>query len=178
MVHGSLPSSYCLAVRLCPVPVSAGLIIPRGVCVSGLTCVPLQLCPMLWDMSSDVMWYAGQSGHAIYRGSRGNEVRSSRIRHQNALTEKAWEDAVQGLGNIWLSIVWKPNRAKQKTPRVRTGELLSLCGKLPFFAQQLWSQAGYATTEIWGEKYLRSRKLFWACNKTCPLRISAYFHIF
>ena len=26
---------------------------------------------------------------------------SSRIRDQNALTEKAWEDAAQGLGNIW-----------------------------------------------------------------------------
>ena len=25
----------------------------------------------LVNMSSDVMWYAGQSGHAIYRGSRG-----------------------------------------------------------------------------------------------------------
>ena len=52
------------------------------------------------NMSSDVMWYACHSGHAIYRGSRGNIVRSSRIRHQNAFTEKAWEDAVQGLGKI------------------------------------------------------------------------------
>ena len=31
-------------------------------------------------------------------GSRGPS-RSSRIHHLNALTEKAWEDAVQGLGN-------------------------------------------------------------------------------
>ena len=30
-------------------------------------------------------------------------VRSSRIRHQNALTAKAWEDAVQGLGKVRIT---------------------------------------------------------------------------
>ena len=36
-------------------------------------------------------------------GSRGPRkfFRSSRIRHRNALTERAWKDAVQGLGNIY-----------------------------------------------------------------------------
>ena len=28
----------------------------------------------LVNMSSDVMWYASQSGHAIYRSSRGMEL--------------------------------------------------------------------------------------------------------
>ena len=104
MVHGSLPSCYCLVVRLCPVP--------RPHYSARRTCFGSDVCTVVMsyvvNMSSDVMRYAGQSGHAMYRGSRGNMVRSSRIRHQNALTEKAWEDAVQGLGNIRLrlSIVW------------------------------------------------------------------------
>ena len=32
--------------------------------------------------------------------------RSSRIRHRNALTEKAWEDALQGLAKHALPCVW------------------------------------------------------------------------
>lgn len=44
--------------------------------------------------------------------------------HRNALIEKAWEDAVQGLGKIRLSIVWKSNCAKRKAPKVKTGERL------------------------------------------------------
>ena len=33
-------------------------------------------------------------------GSRGPSEVLSQIRHRNALTEKAWEDAVQGLGKV------------------------------------------------------------------------------
>ena len=33
--------------------------------------VPLHLCPLIADMSSDVMWYSGQSYPAIYRATRG-----------------------------------------------------------------------------------------------------------
>ena len=39
------------------------------------------------NMSSDVMWYASQSGHAIYRGSRGigleKNLRCSLVFEQN-----------------------------------------------------------------------------------------------
>ena len=35
------------------------------------TFVPLHLCPLIADMSSDVMWYSGQSYPAIYRATRG-----------------------------------------------------------------------------------------------------------
>ena len=35
------------------------------------TVVPLHLCPLIADMSSDVMWYSGQSYPAIYRATRG-----------------------------------------------------------------------------------------------------------
>ena len=35
------------------------------------TYVPLHLCPLIADMSSDVMWYSGQSYPAIYRATRG-----------------------------------------------------------------------------------------------------------
>ena len=38
------------------------------------------------------------SGHVV-RESLLFPGRSSRIRHRNALTERAWKDAVQGLGN-------------------------------------------------------------------------------
>ena len=41
----------------------------------------------LVNMSSDVMWYASQSGHAIYRGSRGigleKNLRCSLVFEQN-----------------------------------------------------------------------------------------------
>ena len=41
----------------------------------------------LVNMSSDVMWYASQSGHAIYRGSRGigpeKNLRYSLVFEQN-----------------------------------------------------------------------------------------------
>ena len=33
--------------------------------------VPLYLCPLMVDMSSDVMWYSGQSYLVIYRATRG-----------------------------------------------------------------------------------------------------------
>ena len=33
--------------------------------------VPLYLCPLITDMSSDVMWYSGQSYLVIYRATRG-----------------------------------------------------------------------------------------------------------
>ena len=78
MVHGSF---FLLFFLLSDFYQSLGLIIPRGLCVSGLT-------------------------------------RSSRTRDRSALTEKAWENAVQGLGKIRLSIVWKSNRAKN-TPSVK-----------------------------------------------------------
>ena len=32
---------------------------------------PLHLCPLIADMSSDVMWYSGQSYPVIYRATRG-----------------------------------------------------------------------------------------------------------
>ena len=106
--------------------------------------------------SCDLSWWSQKHGPFV----------SDTIRHQNELTEKAWKDAVQGLrqhqtvDSVEASECGSQIAPKKKTPRVRTGELLSLSRKLPFFAQQLSSQAGYATTKIWCEKYLRSRKLF------------------
>ena len=45
------------------------------------------LMSYLVNMSSDVMWYASQSGHAIYRGSRGigleKNLRCSLVFEQN-----------------------------------------------------------------------------------------------
>ena len=35
--------------------------------------VPLHLCPLIVDMSSDVMWYSGQSYPVIYWATRGLE---------------------------------------------------------------------------------------------------------
>ena len=41
-------------------------------------------------------------------GSRGPSEFFSQIRHRNALTEIAWEDAVQGLGgNVYRSVIEK-----------------------------------------------------------------------
>ena len=41
-------------------------------------------------------------------GSRGPSELFSQIRHRNALTEIAWEDAVQGLGhNVYRSVIEK-----------------------------------------------------------------------
>ena len=41
-------------------------------------------------------------------GSRGPSEFSSQIRHRNALTEIAWEDAVQRLGgNVYSSVIEK-----------------------------------------------------------------------
>ena len=41
-------------------------------------------------------------------GSRGPSGFFSQIRHRNALTEIAWEDAVQGLdGNVYSSVIEK-----------------------------------------------------------------------
>ena len=37
----------------------------------GFIFVSLHLCPLIADMSSDVMWYSGQSYPAIYRATRG-----------------------------------------------------------------------------------------------------------
>ena len=43
--------------------------------------------------------------------------RSSRIRHRNALTERAWKDAVQGLGNAHSHATHKtPEAYKGKSP--------------------------------------------------------------
>ena len=43
--------------------------------------------------------------HAHSEIVKASPGRSSRIRHQNALTERAWKDAVQGLGNVRSSSV-------------------------------------------------------------------------
>ena len=42
------------------------------------------------------------------RGPNESPCRSSRIRHRNALTEKAWEDALQGLfrATVELALVY------------------------------------------------------------------------
>ena len=41
-------------------------------------------------------------------GSRGPSEFFSQIRHRNALTEIAWEDAIQGLGgNVYRSVIEK-----------------------------------------------------------------------
>ena len=41
-------------------------------------------------------------------GSRGPSELFSQIRHRNAFTEIAWEDAVQGLGgNLYCSVIEK-----------------------------------------------------------------------
>ena len=42
--------------------------------------------------------------HAHSEIVQASPGRSSQIRHQNALTERAWKDAVQGLGNTNISI--------------------------------------------------------------------------
>ena len=36
--------------------------------------------------------------------ARPFSARSPRIRHRSELTEKAWENAVQGLGKLWLCL--------------------------------------------------------------------------
>ena len=55
-----------------------------GCSVTGCT---VALMSYLVNMSSDVMWYASQSGHAIYRGSRGigleKNLRCSLVFEQN-----------------------------------------------------------------------------------------------
>ena len=62
-------------------------------------------------------------------GSRGPcenvySARSPRIRHQNELTERDWENAVQGLGNDWcISIL---SSKKCQTPIILAGLLASL----------------------------------------------------
>ena len=43
-------------------------------------------------------------------GSRGPSEFSSQMRHRNALTEKAWEDAVQGLGMAMSTVALEKNR--------------------------------------------------------------------
>ena len=43
-------------------------------------------------------------------GSRGPSEFSPQIRHRNALTEKAWEDAVQGLGMAISTVASEKNR--------------------------------------------------------------------
>ena len=43
-------------------------------------------------------------------GSRGPSEFFSQIRHRNALTEIAWEDAVQGLGMAMSTVASEKNR--------------------------------------------------------------------
>ena len=59
---------------------SPGLIFPRCLCVSG---------------------------HVV-RAICVSPGRTSRIRHQKALTEKAWEDAAEGLGKPWYTLFTPP----------------------------------------------------------------------
>ena len=62
------------------ISLSPGLIFPRCLCVSG---------------------------HVV-RAICVSPGRTSRIRHQKALTEKAWEDAAEGLGKPWYTLFTPP----------------------------------------------------------------------
>ena len=59
---------------------------------------PHRVLYLAWSRGPIIMRGRCVSGHVV-RESFFFPGRSSRIRHRNALTERAWKDAVQGLGN-------------------------------------------------------------------------------
>ena len=59
---------------------------------------PHRVLYLAWSRGPIIMRGRCVSGHVV-RESFFSPGRSSRIRHRNALTERAWKDAVQGLGN-------------------------------------------------------------------------------
>ena len=59
---------------------------------------PHRVLYLAWSRGPIIMRGRCVSGYVV-RESFFSPGRSSRIRHRNALTERAWKDAVQGLGN-------------------------------------------------------------------------------
>ena len=88
-----LISSCCVKTANNKIPVSSVLIIAKD-CTERLPAVALSIGLIIPQL--------------MRFGSRGPSEFFSQIRHRNALTEIAWEDAVQGLGhNVYRSVIEK-----------------------------------------------------------------------
>ena len=95
-------------------------------------------------------------------GSRGprkflrpSPCRSSRIRHRNALTKRAWKDAVQGLGN--RSPLWVDSYLKR---RVRCGQSQSRTSSLrPLLRMLAWRDRWSRGTKTLGTRVGQSRNM-------------------
>ena len=62
------------------------------------------------DCTERLSAFALSVGLVIPRGLAFQVTWSERVRHRNALTEIAWEDAVQGLGMAMSTIASEKNR--------------------------------------------------------------------
>ena len=95
-------------------------------------------------------------------GSRGprkflrpSPCRSSRIRHRNALTKRAWKDAVQGLGN--RSPLWVDSYLKR---RGRCGQSQSRTSSLrPLLRMLAWRDRWSRGTKTLGMRVGQSRNM-------------------
>ena len=93
------------------------------------------------------------SGHVVRE--RPCPCRSSRIRHRNALTKRAWKDAVQGLGNrspLWVDSYLK-SRGRCGQSQSRTSSLRPLLGMLAW--RDRWSRG----TKTLGTRVGQSRNM-------------------
>ena len=109
--------------------------------------VPLHLCPLIADMSSDVMWYSGQSYPVIYRATRGSGL-VKRLRCSNFFKQKYSFKGGRDKWKIWP--VFSGNWSQENMLfawSLRTGSLAShiiffevLSGS---FVSAVWSHRCY-----------------------------------